>query len=170
MFKQHNDNTVMELFLVWTGSFVFINYFIFSLFTRITVHRGIIHSIPASVLFGIICTIVLYRIFHFNEFVAWMGGLSVFGGCIIHLLLDELCSLNINGKRAKKSAGTALKFWSARDLKSTVFIYFAIAILFTGAPEHKKFYSIIMNTNTYKNLEFFPKNGWFTKLYSDLHK
>lgn len=143
IFRQHNDNTVMELFLIWTGSFVLIKYLLFSLFAKITVHRGIIHSIPAAIFFGFICTIVLYRIFHFNEFVSWMSGLSVFGGCLIHLLIDELCSLNINGKRPKKSAGTALKFWSVSDLKSTAFMYFAIIILFIGTPEHKKFYTII---------------------------
>lgn len=170
MFKQQNNNTVMELFLIWTGSFVFIKLFLFSLFTRITVHRGIIHSIPASVLFGFVSTIVLYRIFHFNEFVAWMSGLFVFGGSIIHLLLDELYSLNISGKRPKKYAGTALKFWSARDLKSTAFIYLAIIILFIVTPEHKKFYSMIMDASTYSHLKFFPKSGWFTELYSYLGK
>lgn len=170
MFRQQPNNTVMELFLIWTGSFVFTKFFLFYLFTKITVHRGIIHSIPASVFFGLVSTIMLYRIFHFNEFVAWMSGLFVFGGSIIHLLLDELYSLNNNGKEPKKHAGTALKFWSPRDLKSTIFIYIAIIILFIATPEHKKFYSIIMDARTYSHLKLFPKDGWFTVLHSYLYK
>ncbi len=168
MFKQRADNTVMELFLIWTGSFAFIKYFLFSLFTKVTVHRGIIHSIPAAVLFGFIGTILLYRIFHFNEFVAWMGGVFVFGGCLTHLLLDELYSLNLKGSRPKRSAGTALKLWNAGDLKSTAVVYFLIVLLFTATPEHHRFYSTITDTTTYRHLEFFPRGQWFNRLISEL--
>jgi membrane-bound metal-dependent hydrolase YbcI (DUF457 family) len=170
MFKQQADNTLIELFLVWVGSFAFIKFFLFSLFTKVTVHRGIIHSIPASVLFGFITTILLYRIFHFNDFVAWMAGLFVFGGCISHLLLDELYSLNLAGSGPKKSAGTAFKFGSTGDFKSTAFIYLIIALLFVATPEHKQFFSVILDTSTYKHLEFFPKGKWFTELCSELEK
>lgn len=170
MFKQQADNTLIELFLIWVGSFAFIKFFLFSLFTKVTVHRGIIHSIPASVLFGIITTILLYRIFHFNDFVAWMAGLFIFGGSILHLLLDELCSLNITGGRSKKSAGTAFKFGSIGDFKSTVFIYLVVALLFAATPEHRPFFSVVFNSVTYHHLEFFPKGQWFTGLCSELEK
>ncbi|CCK78692.1 metal-dependent hydrolase [Desulfobacula toluolica] len=164
MFKQPPENTAVELLLVWMGSFVFIKYFLFSFFTRITVHRGIIHSIPASVFFGLISTILLYRIFHFNEFVAWMAGMFVFGGYIIHLLLDELYSLNLKGLGIKKSAGTAFKFGNASDLKSTFFIYLAIVLLFFSTPEHNHFFSIFFDTSTYRHLKFFPSDNWFSEL------
>jgi hypothetical protein len=164
MFKQPPDNTAIELFLVWMGSFVFIKYFLFSLFTKITVHRGIIHSIPAAVLFGFVSTILLYRIFHFNGFVAWMAGLFVFGGYIIHLLLDELYSLNFTGSGTKKSAGTAFKFGNASDLKSTFFIYLALVLLFVAMPEHNHFFSTILDTGTYHHLKFFPSDSWFREL------
>ena len=170
MFKQQADNTVIELFLVCVGSFAFIKYFLFSIFTKITIHRGIIHSIPASILFGFLTTILLYRIFYFNDFVAWMAGLFVFGGCILHLLLDELYSLDIKNLRFKKSAGTALKFGSSKNLKSTFFIYLLIAVLLVVTPEHKRFFSVIFDGNTYKKLEFFPKGTWFTELYTKIKK
>lgn len=169
MFKQQADNTLIELFLVWMGSFVFIKYFLFSLFTKVTVHRGILHSIPASILFGFITTILLNHIFHFNNFVAWMGGVFIFGGCITHLLLDELYSLNFAGSGPKKSAGTALKFGSMGDLKSTAFIYLLIGLLFIATPEYKQFFSVILDTATYKHLEIFPKGQWFADFCSELH-
>lgn len=168
IFEQQTDGTIIELLLLWAGSFVFIKYFLFSIFIKLTVHRGIIHSIPASVLFGFITTIVIHRIFKFNTFVAWMSGIFVFWGCIIHLLLDEICSLNINGLKPKKSAGTALKFWNPDSLKSTIFTYFAIVLLFTITPETKQFYLRIIDMQTYRNLEFFPKEKWFARLYSEI--
>lgn len=170
MFRQQTDNTVVELFLVWMGSFIFIKYFLFSLFTKITVHRGILHSIPAAVLYGFVTIILLYHLFHFNEFVSWMAGLFVFGGCILHLLLDELFSLNLTGSGPKKSTGTAFKFGNAGDLKSTFFIYLVIVLLFVSTPEHKQFFSTILNPSTYNHLEFFPRDKWFTTLYSKLKK
>ena len=170
MFRQQADNTLIELILIWVGSFAFIKFFLFSLFTKVTVHRGIIHSIPASVLFGLITTILLYRIFHFNNFVAWMAGLFIFGGSILHLLLDELCSLNITGGRAKKSAGSAFKFGSIGDFKSTLFIYLIVALLFAAAPEHRSFFSVVFDSTTYQHLELFPKDQWFTGLCSELGK
>ncbi|MFO7748910.1 MAG: metal-dependent hydrolase [Desulfobacteraceae bacterium] len=168
MFKQQADNTVMELFLVWVGSFAFIKFFLFSLFTKVTTHRGIIHSIPASVFFGFIATIVINRVFCFNDFVAWMAGLFVFGGSIIHLLLDELFSLNMAGAKPKKSAGTALKFGSMGDLRSTAFIYVVIALLFVATPDHRRFFSVVFDADTYQHLEFFPKDVWFKELSSEL--
>ena len=170
MFKQQADNTLVELFLIWAGSFAFIKFFLFSLFTKVTVHRGIIHSIPASVLFGLITTILLSRIFHFTDFVSWMAGLFIFGGSILHLLLDEICSLNILGGRTKKSAGTAFKFGSMGDAKSTLFIYILIVFLFIASPEYKPFFSVVFDANTYQHLEFFPKGPWFTELCSELQQ
>lgn len=168
MFRQKTGNSVMELFLVWSASFVFIKFFLFSLFTKVTVHRGIIHSIPASVAFGFITAIVMNRVFHFNDFVSWMSGVFVFGGSILHLLLDELCSLDIMGKKTKKSSGTAFKFGSIGDFKSTAFIYMLIAALFVGMPNHTRFFSVVLKPETYQHLKFFPTGKWFSNLYSEL--
>jgi len=48
MFNQGADNSAAELFTIWLVSFFVVNFLFFSMFTRITVHRGIIHSVPAS--------------------------------------------------------------------------------------------------------------------------
>lgn len=170
MFKQRGDSTLVELFLVWAGSFVFIKFFLFSLFTKVTVHRGIIHSIPAAVAFGFIAAIIMNRVFHFNDFVSWMSGMFVFGGAILHLLLDELCSLNIMTGKIKKSSGTAFKFGSVGDFKSTAFIYMLIAVLFVAMPNYSHFFSVVLEPETYQHLEFFPKGKWFSKLCSEFEK
>ncbi|WP_321492186.1 metal-dependent hydrolase [uncultured Desulfobacter sp.] len=168
MFKQRADNTVMELFIIWAVSFIFIKFFIFSLFTKLTVHRGIIHSIPASVAFGCMAAIGLNRIFHFSDFVSWMAGGFVFGGSILHLILDELCGLNLLTGQTKKSSGTAFKFGSIGNIRATIAIYMFIAILFVAMPSHTRFFSVIFASQTYEHLEFFPSGKWFSRLCAEL--
>jgi len=167
MFKQKSDNSVTELFLVWLASFVIIKFFVFSLFTRITVHRGMIHSIPAAAMFGLIATILLYRMFHFGEFTVWMAGMFVFSGYILHLLLDEINSIALSKRGPKKSAGTAFKFGNASDFKATVFVYVATILIFLFTPDHREFFTTLTDASTYDRLEIFPHGKWFRQLYAD---
>lgn len=170
MFKQRADNTVIELFIIWAASFIFIKIFIFSLFTKLTVHRGIIHSIPAAVAFGCMAAIGLNRVFHFNDFVSWMAGGFVFGGSILHLMLDELYGFNLLRLKTKKSLGSAFKFGSIKNIKETIAIYMLIAVLFVVMPSHTHFFSIIFAPQTYEHLEFFPSGKWFSQLCAELEK
>ena len=170
MFRQRADNTVMELFIIWSASFIFIKIFIFSLFTKLTVHRGILHSIPAAVAFGCMTAIGLNRVFHFNDFVSWMAGGFVFGGSILHLILDELYSFNLLSWKIKKSSGTAFKFGSMGNIKATIAIYMLIVVLFVGMPSHTRFFSVIFAPETYAHLEFFPSGKWFSRLCAELEK
>jgi len=170
MFKQRADNTVMELFIIWAASFIFIKFFIFSLFTKLTVHRGMIHSIPAAVAFGCLAAIILNRVFHFNDFVSWMAGGFVFGGSILHLILDELYGLNLLSLKAKKSSGSAFKFGSIKNIKETIAIYMLIAVLFVAMPSHTRFLSVIFAPQTYEHIEFVPSGKWFSRLCAELEK
>ncbi len=167
MFKQTGDNSAMELFLVWLGSFILIKSFVFSLFTRITIHRGMIHSVPASVLFALITVIILHRLFRFDAFTVWMAGLFVFSGNILHLLLDEFCSLNLTGAGALKSAGTAFKFGKASDLRSTAFLYVAVIMLCFLTPDHREFIMTLTHPGAFDRLEIFPDWKWFSELYTN---
>ena len=168
MFRQRADNTVIELFIIWVASFIFIKIFIFYLFTKLTVHRGILHSIPAAVAFGCMAAIGLNRVFHFNDFVSWMAGGFVFGGSILHLILDELYSLDLLRLKLKKSAGTAFKFGSIKNIKATIAIYMLIVFLFVAMPSHTRFFSVIFAPETYEHLKFFPSGKWFSQLCAEL--
>lgn len=170
MFQQRADNAVMELFIIWVASFIFIKIFIFSFFTKLTVHRGIIHSIPAAVAFGCMAAIGLNRVFHFNDFVSWMAGGFVFGGSILHLILDELSSFNFLTLKTKKTSGTAFKFGSIGNIKATIAIYMLIAVLFVAMPSHTRFISVIFAPQTYEHLEVFPSGKWFSRLCAELEK
>ncbi|MCP3942962.1 MAG: metal-dependent hydrolase [Desulfobacteraceae bacterium] len=169
VFAQSAHSSVLALFFMWIISFIVIKVFCFSLFTRMTVHRGIIHSIPAGFFCWFLSTIILYKIFNFSNFTAWMAGLFIFTGFILHLVLDEFYSLNLFGDKVKKSLGTALKFGVAKDLKSTILMYLAVLFLFNFTPSYKPFVSAMVNGKSYATLQVFPKDHWFKKIYQKIY-
>ena len=79
--------------------------------SRLTVHRGMFHSIPAMLIAGLI----VYLIYRSNEIsVRMLMGIGIALGYFSHLLLDEIYSVQWNGLRVrlKKSAGSAIKLMS----------------------------------------------------------
>lgn len=89
-----------------------INYLICSIIKKITVHRGIMHSIPFAVLFAE-SAYLLFTTSGRN--IAAAIGLSVFVGCITHLILDEFHSVSFKFgfiPTLKRSSGSALKLTS----------------------------------------------------------
>lgn len=156
--------SVAELFLIWLTVFLMVRYSVFYLFTRFTVHRGLIHSIPAGILFWFLCTILLYRVFHFSNFVAWMAGFFIFFGMMIHLIIDELSSIVLSEMRFKKSVGTALKLGDLRDPRATAVLYVTIIGLFFLTPDPDPVLSALLDKINHPDIRLFPKDQWFQGL------
>src|SRR6185437_15277555 len=57
-----------------------------------------------------------------------MMGAAVALGFFSHLLLDEICSVDLKGARLNKAFGTAMKFW-APSVWSTLAMYAALSYL-----------------------------------------
>ena len=107
-------------------SYLFINYVVCSFIKKITVHRGMMHSIP----FALVCGGIGYLLLRSSgEQMALIAGIAVFSGCFIHLVLDELNSITLKYgflPTLKKSSGTAFKLRSS-SLTATLFIYIVLA-------------------------------------------
>ena len=106
-------------------SYVIIRFGVGELFKRYTKHRGMWHSIPAAA----VAAMATYLICLSPEesirlFKAW----AVFIGFILHLLLDELYSVDLMGRRLKRSWGTALKF-VGKDQLANVVTYAKVGVL-----------------------------------------
>jgi hypothetical protein len=103
-----------------------LRYGVANLFRRVSVHRGMYHSLPAMLITGLVVYLgypsanVYLRLY-------LAGGIMV--GFLSHLVLDELCSVDFMGFRIRlnKFAGSALKFASP-SYPATITAY---AILFT---------------------------------------
>lgn len=78
-------------------------------FEKLTVHRGTLHSVLANLLFTAVAVPLAYHVFTLNAQTAWGIGGFIFLGASIHLILDELYSVELSGLRVKRSFGTAMK-------------------------------------------------------------
>jgi membrane-bound metal-dependent hydrolase YbcI (DUF457 family) len=86
---------------------------------KLTIHRGMFHSIPAL----LIAAELTFLTYHSNETrVRILMGVGVGIGFLSHLLLDEMYSVQWSGSKIKlaKSAGSALKFFGPDALPNGV--------------------------------------------------
>ena len=96
------------------------------LLRRLTVHRGMFHSLPAMVIAGLL-TFLAYDAP--NPGVRLLMATGVMVGFASHLMLDEWYSVSWSGfaPRLKKSAGTAVK-WASDNWAATVACYALLAV------------------------------------------
>jgi hypothetical protein len=73
-------------------------------------------------------------VFVLPEWDAWLGGAFVTLGYLTHLCLDELASVDLLGRRVKRSFGTALKPFSLTSPEATAAMLAAVLALVWLAP------------------------------------
>jgi len=114
-----------EVLLAAALTYMFVRFVLFRIFRKITVHRGMYHSIPAMLIAGLI-TFLAWE--HPSTEVRAYFAVGVMLGFLSHLVLDELCSVDLNGvvPKLNQFAGTAVKFYSP-SLPATVATYAILA-------------------------------------------
>ena len=129
--------TTEEQLVILGGIYLLVRYGVAEIFKRLTVHRGMFHSIPALFIAGLVVFLI-----HLPSAVpsATMGPdelrkrLYIATGTMIgffsHLALDELFAVDLMGlvPRANKFAGSALKFMS-RSWSATLITYAILGVL-----------------------------------------
>ncbi|MBF0195186.1 MAG: metal-dependent hydrolase [Magnetococcales bacterium] len=166
LFSQVEHLSTIESLLLWFAVFLFFKIIVFGLFTKLTVHRGIFHSIPAAFLSLFLTTILLNKLFNLDNKTVWLVGSFLFLGFIIHLILDELASLNIFSLGGvKKSFGSAAKLYSS-NLIATGTLYLATLLLYTLTPATDGIFSHLTDPITLKMIaiQFLPTDGWFSHI------
>ena len=141
IYKYFAHLKVLEMVLIW----FFVNLIIaiiFYIFKKTTKHRGMIHSIPAAFLAWFLSSFILYKFFNFDLFNSYLIGMFVFIGFIIHLLLDEIYSVDLTGRKIKKSFGSALKVCS-KNTKINLFIYSLLILFLILLPQKIIFFKVI---------------------------
>lgn len=93
--------------------------------SRLSKHRGISHSLPTCAAWGL--ATYLYYPSHYHGLRLLMGS-AVMVGFFSHLLLDEICSVDLKGARVNKAFGTAIKLW-APSAWSTMVMYGLLSYL-----------------------------------------
>jgi hypothetical protein len=168
VFSKADTYSIVELSCLWILVHLFVRHVLYKIFAKFTVHRGIFHSQLAAVFFLFVSAAAAYHLFGLATVTSWLIGCFVALGYMIHLVLDEIYSVDITGARIKKSFGTALKFASVDELKISVGLAVATAaVFFLATPTLSDFEHALGNRQTYATLHerFLPKDRWFNIPY-----
>lgn len=150
VFAAENQLSIVELWGAGLGIYLFVRYPIWALFHKFTVHRGAIHSVSTAVFFGMVTSAVSFHFFAKPAFTAWLIALFVFTGFILHLILDEIYSVDFMGHRLKRSFGTALKIIDTRNPINSGIIIAGIAFAWFFTPDARQFIDTLGSAETYQ--------------------
>lgn len=104
-----DDMSYWHLGSLGLASYCAVRFPIQWVFEKLTDHRGVLHSLLANVLFTLVAVPIAYHVLGLSAKTAWGVGFFIFFGATIHLMLDEIYSIDLTGMRIKRSFGTALK-------------------------------------------------------------
>ncbi len=167
IFVKSSTYSIIEMFIMSVLVFSLIRYGLLEVFRKISKHRGMFHSIPVALIWGVGVAILMQLFFGLNSLVSWVYGFMVTFGYLVHLTLDEIYSVDLGNRRVKKSLGTALKFYKLKtnsDKIQTVIIYATLVGLFMIAPDTDLIMNALFSQEAWLNFKdvFLPYDGkWF---------
>ncbi|MGO2338978.1 MAG: metal-dependent hydrolase [Psychrobacter sp.] len=135
-----SELSLLSLMALWLAGYGFMRYVVFYVFTNMTVHRGVIHSVPYMAILGLGLTYLNYFVLQLPLTTSWFYGLFLFGGAMVHLTLDELYSVNLSNMKMKRSSGTAMKFYQHDDKWWYCLLYIILLLLLYVAPPFEPFW------------------------------
>ncbi|MEL7543600.1 MAG: metal-dependent hydrolase [Pseudomonadota bacterium] len=155
--------SIAEMWIVWVGVFVLIRFVAHNIFHRYAVHRGTFHSVLAGLFFASATAIVFHSCFGSDSTIAWLAGAFMFFGYMVHLLLDELYSVDFNNNRVKRSFGTALKIFDGKHPKASFGMLAAALVAWYLAPESATFFAHVTDPEVWAFLSerLLPEGSWF---------
>lgn len=139
----HNQLSLYALWAAMGFTYMAIRYGAMPLFAEWTVHRGIFHSVLVLPFFTLATVLLSDQVFQLPVYLSWLAGLFVLFGAFIHLLLDEIYAVDLEGARLKASFGTALKLFSFNNLLGSAGMAAAVAVLFIAVPPIEPFVQFV---------------------------
>jgi hypothetical protein len=156
--------SLLELWLAAGLAYALVKYPVWETFNRFTQHRGVFHTLIAAFMFWFLTTTLCYEFFDFSRELSWVSGMAVFVGYIVHLVLDEVYSVDFMNKRLKNSFGTALKIINTKDIRSSLLMGGAMVLVFLMTPDSGAFASQIWDSGIWGNFwrNLWPEGTWFS--------
>ncbi len=150
VFSAKNQTGIIQLWGAGLGIYLFVRFPLWTLFQKFSVHRGAIHSINAALLFALGSAALSHHIFAKSDFTAWLLALFIFLGFILHLLLDEIYSVDFMGHRLKRSFGTALKLIDFKEPLASASIALGAGVAWYYSPSAGQFLDTLFSKETYQ--------------------
>ena len=134
-------------------SYLAIRFGFFSLITKITVHRGLLHSIPFALLVCFISSIIMQYIFYTGVAFAWLGSSFLFIGYLSHLFLDECISENLAGDPVELPYGGTFQVIGFGNWIAFLILYAVVGLSFFFTPSFKPFSNTILSFKAFEKIE-----------------
>lgn len=155
--------SVAELWVLWLGTLIAVRYGLHALFHHLAVHRGIWHSLLAAAFSACLTAVIFKHVLGRHEGVAWLAAGFMAVGYLVHLLLDEIYSVDVMDTRVKSSFGTAMKLIDTRHPTATGAMVVAAALAFYAAPPMTTFIDGMSSRSLWAGLHhrLLPQGKWF---------
>ena len=134
-FALADRTALLEQVLVWIGVAFLVAFPLRWAFARMTVHRGIWHSLLMALVVALASTLVADVFLVLDAVAAWLTGGFVLIGYLTHLVLDEFASVDLLDRRIKRSFGSALKPFSVRAWPWSVVLMGGLVVLMGLIPD-----------------------------------
>ena len=121
--------SIFTIIGVWVVSSVTLHYIFFKTFLSITSHRGLFHSVPMGIFLAQVTILIFYNFSSADKTFSIFAGFFILYGFLIHLLLDEVFSIDVFGMEIKRSFGSALKLYAKNNILGTFLLYALILTL-----------------------------------------
>jgi hypothetical protein len=167
VFAKAMTYSIIEMLIMGGVVFYTVRFGFIGVFRKISRHRGIFHSIPMALIWGVSTSVIAHTFFGLNSLVAWVYGFMMSFGYMVHLILDEAYSVDLGNRRVKKSAGTAFKLFkikNSRDAIKYIFVYFVLIAILMFAPDTSMIKDALFSHNAWLNFKdvLLPYDGrWF---------
>ncbi len=150
VFSLKHEMSIIELWLIGIGTFIGIRFIFWEVFHRYTSHRGSIHSLVAALFATFATTAGSFHLLGKNDFISWLIGLFLFMGFILHLVLDEIYSVDFMNYRIKRSFGTAIKIIEPSKPAKAAFMIGMTFVVWFATPSEQRFWDTLTSPQTYQ--------------------
>lgn len=116
---------------LWFGAllvYLIVRFPLWWLFHTITTHRGILHSLIAAVMAGVLMCAIAWQYLNTTELQSWLLGIFMTAGYLIHLSLDEMYSVDFSGVKIRRSFGSALKPMDFEQIPASCLVLFITGV------------------------------------------
>jgi len=167
VFNKAHVLSIAEMLVLWVAVYLLMRMALSKSFQLTTVHRGMFHSVPAALLAGVLTANTMTYFFEQTGLLSWIYGCFMTMGYFVHLILDEMVSVNMMGRKVKRSLGTALKFYDPKNWFVTALVYGGLVFALMLAPEHQSALALLTESNVFGQLStiLWPQGQWFSGLF-----
>jgi len=158
--------STLELWFAGLGIYLLVRYPVWMAFHRLAVHRGSIHSVAAAMLAAFLTATICDLIFQRDPLIAWLSASAMFFGFLLHLVLDEIYSVDFMGYRVKRSFGSALKLVDTKNFMGSGLILLLSMACWFYTPSAATFIETAKKRELVRNIQkdFLPL--WLKSVFS----